>query len=247
MLYNEQSVRDNIRNRDGKRVFFLGEHDTLTPAARDWLRQERIDIRPAAQAAPAQYRLENGAILTRKPENMTHLRGDILVPKTAPIIAFRGAMDRLEAELLLAQLAVDEKPREKLEEILALARNILRWEVMQEPAVCEKLCSLTPDEQRERSHFPQKCYGQAHFMPAYTDGAAILQLNRARCAARNAELAAARAFETATGGCLRPDIVLLLNRMSSMLYILMIEEKAAQSKGEHHGSNRNTGIDRCGR
>ena len=30
MLYTEESVRQNLRNRDGKRVFFLGKGDTLT-------------------------------------------------------------------------------------------------------------------------------------------------------------------------------------------------------------------------
>ena len=43
MLYTEQNVRDNIRNREGKRIFFLGAGDQLTPGARDWLRKERIE------------------------------------------------------------------------------------------------------------------------------------------------------------------------------------------------------------
>ena len=30
MLYNEEAVRANIRNRDGKRVFYLGKGDQLT-------------------------------------------------------------------------------------------------------------------------------------------------------------------------------------------------------------------------
>ena len=42
MLYNEEAVRANIRNREGKRVFFLGKGDQLTPAARDYLNRERI-------------------------------------------------------------------------------------------------------------------------------------------------------------------------------------------------------------
>ena len=36
MLYTEEAVRANIRNREGKRVFYLGKGDTLTPGARDW-------------------------------------------------------------------------------------------------------------------------------------------------------------------------------------------------------------------
>lgn len=235
MLYSEEAVKANIRNRDGKRVFFLGDKDTLTPSARDWLRQQRIDIRPADQARIREYHLQDGGILEEKPEHLTHLRGNILVPKTALIIAFRGAMDTLQAELLLAQLPVDSAMQRKIEEILTLARNILRWEVMEEPAQIDTLCGLTPEQQRSHSHRPQDFYGQPHFMPSCSDGAAILQFNRARCAARSAELAAARAFEDATGGCIRADILQLLNRMSSMIYILMIQLKAKQSKGGRNG------------
>lgn len=235
MLYSEQAVKANIRNRDGKRVFFLGDRDTLTPSARDWLRQQRVDILPAAQAKISEYRLESGETLAEKSEHLTHLRGNILVSKTAPIIAFRGAMDTLQAELLLAQLAVDIDMRPKVDEILTLARNILRWDVMEEPAQLGILCGLTPQQQRSHSHRPQDFYGQPHFMPSCADGAAILQLNRARCAARSAELAAAKAFEDATGGCTRTDLLQALNRMSSMLYILMIQLKSRKTKGGRHG------------
>lgn len=225
MLYNEENVRANIRNRDGKRVFYLGQGDNLTPSARDWLRQERIEILPAAQARPDAYHLQNGAEFSVKPEHYTHLRGNILVSKTHPVIAFRGAMDTLQAELLLAQAAAQQM-RGALGEILDLSRKILSWEVMEEPAQIEVLCGLTMDEQRRHSHFPQEYYGQPHFMPAYTDGVALLQINRARCAARAAERAAADAFVAADGSCTRPDILQMLNRMSSMLYILMIRLKA---------------------
>ena len=44
MLYTEESVRQNLRNREGKRVFYLAKGDTLTPGARDWLTRERIAI-----------------------------------------------------------------------------------------------------------------------------------------------------------------------------------------------------------
>ena len=134
MLYDETAVKANIRNRDGKRVFYLGARDNLTPSARDYLRAQRIDILPASTAKTKDYLMPNGATTTEKPEHMTHLRGNILVPKTNPIIAFRGAMDTLQAEILLAQLQVAPSFQQKLEQILTLARNILRWEVMEEPA-----------------------------------------------------------------------------------------------------------------
>ena len=159
---------------------------------------------------------------------MTHLNGDVLVLKTHPRIAFRGAMDSLEAELLLCQLNGGEQLRKDLGEILTLARMLIRCEVMNEPVRSEKLCGLTEEEQRRHSHRPQEYYDQAHFMPEYTDGAEILQLNRCRCAARNAELAAARAFTDAEGNAEREDILRALNRMSSMIYILMIRSKAGK-------------------
>ena len=238
MLYDEAAVRANIRNRDGKRVFFVGKRDTLTPSARDWLRSQRIEIRPAQQARITEYFLPGGGTTGEKPEHMTHLRGNILVPKTHPIIAFRGAMDTLQAEILLAQLSVAPETARKLEDILTLARNILRWEVMQEPARCDRLCGLTPQQQRDHSHFPQEHYSIAHFMPSAQDGAGLLLLNRARCATRSAELAAARAF-CDDSGCQRPDILMLLNRMSSMLYILMIELKA---KGGNNGTSTSANL-----
>ena len=219
MLYSSENVRANIRNREGKRVFFLAPGDTLSPSARDLLTRERIEILPAQQAKPEEYRLENGAVFREKPENYTHLRDDILVPKTHPVIAFRGAMDSLQAALLQAQLTCPAQ-RQALGEILALARNVIRWDVLQEPAKLEKLCGLTDGEIREHSHFPQKFYGIPHFMPEYTDGEAVLQLNLCRCAARTAELAAAHAF-----GESRKDLQQVLNRLSSMLYILMIQAK----------------------
>ncbi len=106
MLFSEENVKANIRNRGGDRVFYLATGDTLTPSARDFLRRERIEILPASQAKPEEYVLENGAVFRDKPEDYTHLRGNILVHKTHPVIAFRGAVDTLQAELLLAQAAV---------------------------------------------------------------------------------------------------------------------------------------------
>ena len=225
MLYTEETVRANIRNRDGKRVFFLGAKDTLTPGARDLLTRERIEIRSAEDAAIAEYRLLNGAVLSKKPEQMTHLHGDILVPKTHPRIAFRGAIDTLEAELLCCQASLKKPFPDQIGEILALARNLIRCEVLSEPVKLDRLCALTAEELRARSHRPQDYYGQPHFMPAATDGQSVLLLNRCRCAVRSAELAAAHAFTDCDGNCTRTDILQALNRMSSMVYILMIQAK----------------------
>jgi len=228
MLYTLTQVRDNIRNREGKRVFYLGRSDQLTSEARDFLNRERITILPADRAKPEQYRLLGGGFTEDKPEHMTHLNAQVLVPKTHPRIAFRGAMDCLEAELLLCQLQADKDLSAQLEEVLGLARRLIRYDVLEEPAREQTLCGLTEQQLRTHSHRPQDFYGQPHFMPSAADGPVILQLNKARCAARQAELAAVAAFTDREGCPTRQDLLQLLNRMSSMLYILMIQQKAKQ-------------------
>ena len=227
MLYTEQNVQENIRSREGERVFYLGKGDRLTPGARDWLSRERIAVLPGEAAKPAAYCLPNGAVLHEKPEEMTHLQGNVLVPKTHPRIAFRGAMDALEAELLLCQLNCPTVAGQ-VGEVLDLARRLVRCEVLEEQVPRQKLCGLTEEEQRGRSHRPQDYFGIPHFMPAASDGPVVLGLNKCRCAARGAELAAARAFMDEAGQVSRGDILRALNRMSSMLYILMCMVKGGK-------------------
>jgi len=227
MLFNEENVRENLRNRDGKRVFYLSKGDQLTSSARDFLSRERIGILPADQAKPERYGLLSGGYLEGKPEHMTHLNSELLVPKNHPRIVFRGKMDTLEAELILCQLAAQHLIA-PAGEILALARRLIRCDVLEEAVPEGKLCGLTEAEQRKRSHFPQDYYGQPHFMPGVEDGEVMARLNRARCAAREAELAAVTAFSDREGNPVRTDILRSLNRMSSMLYLLMIQEKRSK-------------------
>ena len=224
MLYTEEAAKANVRNREGKRVFYLGTGDQLTPGARDWLRRERIEILSGQQARPERYKLAGGGYLEEKPEHLTHLNGEVLVRKDHPRIAFRGCLDTLEAELILAQLAAPEMEKQ-LGEVLELARKLIRCDVLEEPVQAERLCGLTEQEQRERSHRPQDFYGQAHFMPSAGDGMAMARLNRVRCAAREAELKAVEAFQDREGNPTRTDILRALNRMSSMIYILMVQAK----------------------
>lgn len=223
MLYDEAAVRANIRNREGKRVFFLPRDGKLTSSARDFLTHEKIAIMPGDTAKILEYRGLNGEFYREKPERMTHLQGNILVDKTHPRIAFRGEMDALQAEIMLCQLEA-EAMREQLGAVLDFARNLIRCDVLDEPVGEPRLCGMTADELRERSHFPQDHYGQPHFLPEYRDGRVLLLLNRCRCAARRAELAAVRAFPE------REDMLRAMNRLSSMLYILMIREKAGRRK-----------------
>ena len=226
MLYTRQSVRENLRNRDGKRVFYLGKGDQLTSDARDFLSRERIPILPAEQARQEAYRLLSGGMVTEKPEHMTHLNAQVLVSKTHPRIAFRGGIDALEAQLLLCQSCADERVYGQLQQALELARVLISCDVLEEPVPDMQLGGMDEKALRARSHRPQEFYGQPHFMPDGTDPKLLLQINLARAVARKAELLALAAFTDRDGNPTRPDILQAMNRLSSYLYILMIEIKA---------------------
>lgn len=224
MLWGKAEVLDNIRNREGKRVFYLGKGDQLTSDARDALLRQRIEILPAELAKQEQYRLPGGGILLGKPEDMTHLNAQVLVKKTHPRIRFRGMVDLLESELLLC---IRRCPgwEEALGEVLALARRLIRCDVMEEPVGQVLLGGLDEEQLRSRSHRPQDAYGIAHFMPSAEDSEALLAVNRVRALARQTELAAVDAFSDRDGAATREDILQALNRMSSYLYLIMIQMK----------------------
>lgn len=226
MLYTKQGVQDNVRNRDGSRVLFLQPQDRLTDEARDYLNREKIRVLEQKDEKPEHYRLLGGGYTQEKPEHMTHLDGQTLIAKTHPRIAFRGALDLLESELLLAQQQLPDQ-RQVLQQLLELARRLMRCDVLQEEVGAYCLDGLSPEQLRKYSHYPQQYCGQPHFMPSYTDPLPILALNRLRCLTRSAELAAAHAFCDRDGLPTRVDILQALNRMSSMLYLLMIRCKAS--------------------
>lgn len=232
MLYTEESVRAGVRVRDGKRVFFLAEGDRLTPTARDWLASEGITLISHIEKPPRTYTTLFGGTLTEKPEHMTHLAGNVLVFKDHPRIAFRGMIDALEAELLLCQRVADTEHQSELvralQEILDFVRSLIRADVLGEPVKEVNLCGLSAAELREQSHYPAKYFGQPHFMPSYTDSPALLQLNRVRTVVRQTELACYRAFRNSDGAVERNDLILALNRLSSLCWILMIRLKAGK-------------------
>ena len=225
MLYGRKEVQENIRNKEGNRVFYLGKGHQLTSDARDWLSSERIPILPGESAKPSEYRLLNGAVLAQKPEHMTHLNAEFLVDKTHPRIAFRGVMDSLEAALLLAAAEAEGNIRTQLSEALAYTRYLLGQEVLEQPIVCEALGGMDEQQLRERSHRPQDFYGKPHFMPSPEDNKPLLLVNFARCKAREAELAAVKAFQNQEGLPQRLDLLQALNRLSSFLYLIMIQLK----------------------
>ncbi len=206
MLFTEATVLSAVRDR----TLLLHDGDRLTPAARDLLRRENISI------------------LQKKAEHMTHLNGQSLVTKGHPIIALRGKLDSLQAEILLLQ---KEAPMKALEDMLLLVRRLMQAEVLSRAVGDFTIGGMDEKEVHERSHQPQKYYGIGHFLPSADDDVILLRLNRLRTMIRETELACYHAFAQKNGKLSRTDILTALNRMSSACWVLCLTRK-----GESHGT-----------
>lgn len=232
MLYSLENVKDAIRTQEGRRVFWCYPGDRLTPAAEDWLKAEGIELL-RRDAPPTEFRDLRGGIYREKPEELTHLSGQLLVPKTHPRIRFRGQLDSLQSEILLCA-AHCPRQRAALEELLSVSKEMMRADVLGTALPAFSLGGMDERELRKRSHLPQNYYGQGHFQPGFGDSPALLQLNRLRTRIRETELCCCHAFTDRDGLLTRGDLPQALNRMSAFCYLLMIEEKARSASPEAH-------------
>ncbi|EAD5705255.1 cobalamin adenosyltransferase [Listeria innocua] len=219
----------------------------ITPSAKSFLSEKKIDlhyideisetkvvVEPVKkETTRAKFQTIYGGSVDEKPEHMTHLRGNLLVFKDHPQIAFRGKLDTLEAEILETQCSVAGEFKdlaEDLQEILTFVRNIVRSEVLNEQIESVHLLGMDEKELRERSHNPKKYYQMTHFMPDYTMGNAVIRLNKLRTMVRETELTAFTAFKEADYSVKRPDIIQALNRLSSLFWILMFRVRTGEYK-----------------
>lgn len=246
-------VADGLLKEKGE--MHIAKGTIITPSARTYLLEKNIEI---VEEAPFSVKKEQvrtlnettevgtsnneqtvfetvfGLRLTEKPEHMTHLRGNMLVFKDHPRIALRGAIDSLEAEIIMAQIVASRlgKPKvvEELEECIRFIRKLLRCEVSGEPLGEFILQGLTEKEIREQSYHPSKYFGIKHFLPTYTHGEMVAYLNKLRTMTRKTELIAFKAFKDENDRIEREDIIRAFNRLSSLFWIMMCKElKAAKN------------------
>lgn len=176
-------------------------------------------------AKPKFIDFETGAYYFAKPEHMTHLYGNVLVPKDHKRIVFRGKLDSLEALFVLHQATLAEKGHEKLigdlQDILSSLREMMRCDAMNEPFRRDYMIGLTHEELREHSHYPLKYYKiKQMVLPDYTLGKTYAMLNQLRTAVRETEAAAAGALRNGKT-YEHKDFIEELNRMSSAMHIIM--------------------------
>jgi len=172
----------------------------------------------------------HGEKLDSKPEELTHLYGNQLAEKDNPVIIFRGKLDTLCAMILEAQLLGEEKENgafvHDLQEILDFTRSLLSAEYKCTRLGDFRLLGLSSEDLRERSHHPEKYFGRGHLLIHHSMGALCLRLNLLRTVVRETELAAVAALRESADASdpvksSRKDIVEALNKLSSLLYILI--------------------------
>lgn len=173
-----------------------------------------------------------GVTLKEKPEYMTHLRGNLLVFKDHPRIIFRGAIDRLESEIICVQIQCKKqnliKLVDDLEETIGFIRSLLRCEITGDAVKEFSLQGMDAAKLRDCSHHPSKYFGIRHFLPSYEKGEIPALLNRLRTLTRETEIKAFQAFKDENSQIFRDDIVQGLNRLSSLFWIMIFKYLAGQ-------------------
>ena len=252
-VLTESEVRRQLKGKDFKEYteFRVLKGQIVTPSAKSFLSEhninleyvdsleevvhevkEEVPVKSQTREEKNKYVTVFGAELMEKPEHMTHLHGNLLVFKDHKVIALRGKLDSLESKILETQVITHKlgasKLTEDLEEVLKFVRDLLRCEVVNEPVGEFKLLGMTPEELREKSHYPKKYYGIGHEPVEFSMGEAVVALNSCRTTIRETELLAYTAFKGEYGDVQRPDIIKALNRLSSLLWIMIFKYRTGE-------------------
>lgn len=254
-VITEALIRLELKDNCPK-IYYIPEGKILSPAAREYLQQQKIEIdfeknKKAIKktvvdenskldihenknlAQPKYVDYETGASYFDKPEHMTQLHGNMLVEKNHPRIKYRGKLDSLQSEVILAQSMISANPNDKkvvddLDDILIVLRELMKSEVLDMAFELETIIGLSHEELRERSHNPMKFYN-IEFMklPDYSMGSTYAWLNKIRASIRETEIVAIEAFKDKRQVG-RVDIIEELNRLSSALHIMMCKYLAGE-------------------
>ena len=190
--------------------------------------QKTSVIMPLREPEKGYLLLDSGQTVEEKPEAYTHLKGKFLVPKNHKRIRFRGQLDKLEAIFVdtiveLQSTGLQELVND-LMSIFEYAKKIMRAEVLVEELPFIEFRGWSDGDIREYSHYPDKYFGVKHFVPDPKYGKIIAKLNLLRAQIRELEIAAVDAFYNEENKSVeRTDIIMALNRMSSLLYIIMCQ------------------------
>ena len=223
-VLTEQMLRSEILNKDVSE-YRVDSDVFITPSAKEYLASRKINIiinsntnskdSGSSTSKPKSYGIreienietyidyETKKTLTTKPENYTHLYDNVLVEKSHPRIILRGKLDSLLSLIIDIQYEFKERHEDKLLEYLNRFQKLIH--------------TVLYSAVRNISHHPKEYFGCDHIFVNSSMPITVIKLNLIRTNVREVELAMYNALKNE-----REDLIRLLNRMSSIVYILML-------------------------
>lgn len=234
-LITETLVREMMKSGDFGRLFEVPCGSLLTPAARDYLTNNKIKVSVVGKVAKKEESVSAQTVI--KSEFNTHLSGKTIVYKDDARIELRGKLDSLQAEILPLMLLAQKEEREKLladlQDVIGCIGQILTAEVLGKSLPEISLFGYDDAELRDRSHNSLKYYGVKVLQLADVSfGEMYIGLNLIRCRVREAEIVSVKAFKSMDDQVEKRAIVQALNRLSSAIHVLMCEELSNGDRDE---------------
>lgn len=160
----------------------------------------------------------------REKEDKTILRGDEIVSKCDPRIELRGQIDSLLAQAVLNCAYAEHYGYTNVtlgaKDMVRVIRELMRAEATGKETQVRTILGMDFEELRDVSNNPREELGVQHYLPDENTDLMSAHLNILRTEIRRAER---------TACCLEDDskemraMRLVLNRLSSAAYILMLE------------------------
>ncbi|MGL6064111.1 MAG: hypothetical protein ACRC0S_03410 [Fusobacteriaceae bacterium] len=244
MVITEYLIKTKLKNSESS-SFILEKGMILTPSAKQYLSDKGIflikeeeEIKEKKEeneelkknVDKPKFRGLSGEYYYEKPENMTHLSGNILVSKLDKRIVLRGKIDSFLAQWCIVQKKLLDRKNQKLsldlESVFHFIKKIMISEIENNELPEVTVLGYTFDQIRDISHNPKQNFGLEHLFDinsSYED--LILELNLIRAKVREIELLAVEVFLN-NNGAKEEKIVKAFNRMSSIIYIMMLKSKA---------------------
>lgn len=246
-VVTEADLRTALLPRETKE-YFISENTYITPSAIDFLKERKIALVRTGDAVSNRVmpvaNIEDrgnltfidaltGKTFSEKPEEMTHLRENLLVPKTDSRICFRGKIDSLQAKVLELQcVAIEEESFilcDNLEEVLNYLRMLLAAEVKDVSFDKIVLLGMNESELRYVSHHVKEEIGIAHPVPSCRMGKMAIGLNSLRAQVREVELSV-MSLESKH----KESFIKAMNRLSSAVYIMFCRLLAENYRGRRN-------------
>lgn len=255
--------RQFIANKYKESVINLPNGTILTPAAKSFLQDRKITVEffeevdmkvtskkqqkteqvptKAIDTSKIKYQVVNGGFMENKPEYMTTLSSNLLVPKNHRRIILRGRLDSLQAKIMEVQFQLADRKSlqlaEDLQEVLTFVMKLLELEVTGKALGDFKLLDMGEKEIQTIGFRPEDFFSVKLPLPDYEMGIEIVLLNVLRTEIREVEIVAYEAFEKEDGTLERTDLLLALNRLSSLCHVMMYKVKAGEYAQEKEGKH----------